>query len=275
MDTISCTNNYFSCSCWCCNNNKDTSDDSITQFAENVHSKAADERLIDCSSYDLYDGESNSKKYIEIGYSTHLNLAPVLRIVHSPLNAIVMVKEDWEMLLKHQTYLEMKFFRSQELENWIDWSNVKEEDIEHDKSSESLNANFTIHYNRKFVRDTTTTEKILESVTIQRDKLHYCTMSKYVVEELFNLKDIINYRLDLLESYALSCFYQDVIEQVINYRHFRKMEFGNEDEGDDDNIYRDIEDVLNYKFNVNSHNTVCMMELLYYRPTYFMYHICQ
>ncbi|KAF5275342.1 hypothetical protein FQR65_LT04170 [Abscondita terminalis] len=253
-------------------NNTVTSSTCIEDEVVEVYKQAARESLIDSVRYNLYNNGTDHPKYVEIGYSTYLYLEPIIRISCNVINCnlgcnVVLTVEDWFEFLKLQSYLVTQFSRSQEVERSINWSDVKEEDISYVDDYEFLTNNLNIIYNWEFIEGS---DRILKNVDIrQYDQL--CNMERNDIEELFSFKFIINYRLELLQSYNFVTYFQNFIGKVIEYRRFRKREF---EEENDENVYQDIEDVLNSKYNTNSHNTVCIMEILHYYPSYIVNKIC-
>ncbi|KAF5293344.1 hypothetical protein FQA39_LY02829 [Lamprigera yunnana] len=100
------------------------------------YGNAADETLINSTRYDLH----NDGKYIEIGYSTHLDLKPVIRIRDSAAgcadsrcnarfskNNVLLDTYEWEKFTELESHMMNQFFyHSYEIQRVLDQSSKDE-----------------------------------------------------------------------------------------------------------------------------------------------------
>ncbi|KAF5270745.1 hypothetical protein FQA39_LY01483 [Lamprigera yunnana] len=116
----------------------------------------------------------------------------------------------------------------------------------------------------------------MKTITLQRD-YRTCTFNRYDAEAIFQLKPIINYRLKLMQSSWLKGFYDNIVEFVIIQKskreEIRRMAGINIDDFsvyDDGGAYEIFEQTLNSKYNLNSYNVLCVMEMHRHRPGYIL-----
>ncbi|KAF5275601.1 hypothetical protein FQA39_LY06713 [Lamprigera yunnana] len=118
-------------------------------------------------------------------------------------------------------------------------------------------------------------EDFLKTITLYRD-YQTCTFNRYEMENIFCLKPIIEYRLEVIQSPKLKELYDNLVECVIVQKckrgEIRKMAAAAAFVGDVDgenidvvpdenvresmDVYEIFEQTLNYKCNINSHNVL-------------------
>ncbi|KAF5298835.1 hypothetical protein FQR65_LT19576 [Abscondita terminalis] len=248
---------------------------------------ASNEILINPTCYKLdYNDEG---KYIEIGYSTYLELTPVVRIwnsfeyngVSSPngthkvhcndqeKNNVLLTIDKWKMLMGLQDHLMNEFFYNSVNDEYQELIDVNDGPVE--CISSDISKDVQIVYNTENNPNLLgwgECSNFVKTIKLTRNYKN-CILSKWDVDCMFGLKDIINYRLDLMQSYKLEEFYNRLINcMVIEQRKKKETE-----EDDDDGgwgVYDVYEKLLNTEYNINSHNVLCLMEILYYRPGFIM-----
>lgn len=219
-----------------------------------LRNNAATENLIDGVRYGFGDGQFH-QKYIEVGYSTYLNLAPVLRLVgvicHAcPLELseiIILDVKEWRAFLNLQERFRLMMCSLENARERLDGG------VAENGSLDFLTPNLSIQLNFKRIEYF---EPVCVGVTLY-DEARSCTLDMYEVCELCDLSNTISYRLKLLESYKLIDRYNIIILEII-----RKCQNG-ETVGVD--LYEDFDNELNSE--PNCHNTLCLMELLVRRPS--------
>ncbi|KAF5274675.1 hypothetical protein FQR65_LT16912 [Abscondita terminalis] len=226
---------------------------------------ASNEKLINSSCYKLdYDDEG---KYFEIGYSTYLELTPVIRIWNSleykgvssangphnvhcndqEKNNVLLTIDEWKVLMGLQDHLMNEFFYNSVNDEYQELVDIN------DGLVESISSN--ISKDVQIVYNTENNPNLSDS--------------KWDVDCMFGLKDIINYRLELMQSYKLDTFYNYLINCVVIEQR-KKKETEEDDDDDGWGVYDIYEKLLNTEYNINSHNVLCLMEILYYRPGFIM-----
>ncbi|KAF5301226.1 hypothetical protein FQA39_LY10812 [Lamprigera yunnana] len=184
------------------------------------YNNASNEVLVDVTRYAL-DGDAD--KYIEMGYSTYLNLEPVIRIrdgcgdfgsggcqgllnKYSVLLTIENGKRLWVLNriwqtnsstipLKYNTYLSSRLrmmFRF-------------EISVEPGLSSPMTRTISAAERNRDY---------FLKTITLYCD-YQTCTFNRYEMENIFRLKPIIEYRLEVMQERKLKEFYNNFVECIM------------------------------------------------------------
>ncbi|KAF5289941.1 hypothetical protein FQA39_LY14950 [Lamprigera yunnana] len=196
------------------------------------YNNASKEVLVDVTRYAL-DGDAD--KYIEMGYSTYLNLEPVIRIqdgcgdlgsngcqaLHNR-NSVLLTIEEWKTLMGLESYLANQFFHDSI-------------EIQHTPSS----------------------------------RLRIIFPFEISIEP-----PIIEYRLEVIQSRKLKEFYNNLVECVIVQKfkrgEIRRMAAAavrdvnvvlDENVCESMDVYKIFEQTLNYRCNKNSHNMLCIMEV--------------
>ncbi|KAF5287006.1 hypothetical protein FQA39_LY16120 [Lamprigera yunnana] len=189
------------------------------------YGNAADETLINSTRYGL----ENEGKYIKIGYSTHLDLQPVIRIrdgatgcADSRCNARFWKNNVWLDTYKWENFTELEphmmnqyFYDSSEIQHVLDQSSKDELSIRNMYKTDDIADDVTISYHWEYseglslpiesmiaaaVSDPMRNgDNFIKSITFQCD-YRTCTFYRYDVEAIFHLKPIINYHLEIMRS---------------------------------------------------------------------------
>ncbi|KAF5281843.1 hypothetical protein FQA39_LY05057 [Lamprigera yunnana] len=191
------------------------------------YNNASNEVLVDVTQYPL-DGDAD--KYIEMEYSTYLNLEPVIRNrdgcgdfgnggCQAPLNknSVLLTIEEWKTLISLKSYLANQFFH--------------------------------------------------DSIEIQHILEHTEGLSSPMTRTI----------LELMQSLKLKEFYNNLVRCVIVQKskrgEIRRMAaaaaVGDVNVILDENVCdvcEIVEQTLNYRCNINSHNVLCIMEAYRHRP---------
>ncbi|KAF5288041.1 hypothetical protein FQA39_LY15537 [Lamprigera yunnana] len=151
-----------------------------------AYGNALEETLINSTRYDL----DNEEKYIEMGYSTHLDLHP---------KVLDQSSED-ELSIQNTTKTEDITENVKILYHW-----------EYSEGLSSLMMTMIAIAASDPMRNG---DNFIKTITLQRD-YRTCTFNRYDAEAIFQLKSIINYRLELMRSSGLKEFYGNIVECVI------------------------------------------------------------
>ncbi|KAF5272529.1 hypothetical protein FQA39_LY07853 [Lamprigera yunnana] len=190
------------------------------------YGNAAEETLINSTRYDL----DMKSKYIEIGYSTHLDLHPDELSIRN-------------MCKTHDITDNVKISY-------------------HWEYSEGLSLPMASMIAAAVSDPMSNVDNFMKTITLQRD---YCTcmFNRYDVEAVFHLKPIITYRLEIMRSSGFKEFYDNIVECVIMQKskreEIRRMAGVNIDDFqvyDDGGVYDIFEQLLNSKYNINSYNVL-------------------
>ncbi|KAF5308318.1 hypothetical protein FQR65_LT18239 [Abscondita terminalis] len=261
---------------------------------------ASNEKLVNSSCYKLdYDDEG---KYIEVGYSTYLQLTPVIRIWNSsdyngvcaasgPYNThyndreknnVLLTIDEWNTLMNLQSHLMNVFFRTPADAGYRqEFVDVNDGPFECISKTSDISRDLKIIYTTEYRPDLGWSEcnnnGFVNTICLTRDYKN-CILNKWDVDCMFGLKDIINYRLELMQSYKLDVVFNGVIKRmVIELDKVKKKKTLEQtiNDGDDWGVYEMFEKLINSKYNINSHNVLCLMEVLYRRPGFIMSHVVE
>lgn len=86
--------------------------------------------------------------------------------------------------------------------------------------------------------------------------MYRCRLYRSDFIELFKLKNIINYRLELLRSFGLPAF----------YKNFLKLVSELSEQGTEEGITSDAYLILNSELNINCNNILCVLEIISLYP---------
>ncbi|KAF5270241.1 hypothetical protein FQA39_LY08455 [Lamprigera yunnana] len=212
------------------------------------YGNAAEETLINSTRYDL----DNEDKYIDIRYSTHLN--------------------------QQQCVLDQSFKNELSIQNMCKTDDITD-DVKisyHWEYSEGLSLPIASMI-AVAVSDTMRNgDNFMKTITLQHD-YRTCSFSKCDVVTIIHLKPIINYLLEIMRSSGFKEFYDNIVERVIMHKSKRdkigSMAGINVDDFqvyDDGVVYKIFEQLLNSKYNINSYNVLCVMEMYRHRPGYIL-----
>ncbi|KAF5304492.1 hypothetical protein FQA39_LY09688 [Lamprigera yunnana] len=146
------------------------------------------ETLINSTHYDL----DNNGKYIKMKYTTQLDLQPKSLDQSSKLSIQNMSKTD-------DITEDVKI-----LYHW--------------EYSEGLSLPMMSTISAAVSDSIRNGDNFMKTIILQRD-YRTCTFNRYDVEAIFQLKSIINYRLELMRSSALKKFYDNIVEFVIMQKY--------------------------------------------------------
>ncbi|KAF5269120.1 hypothetical protein FQA39_LY08790 [Lamprigera yunnana] len=181
------------------------------------YNKALNEVLVDVTRY-AFDVDTD--KYIEMGYSTYLNLEPAL----FNENSVLLTIEEWKTVMGRKLYLANQFFHDS-----IEIQHILEQSFKDDLSVPrigDISTDVKIYYNWEHTKGlslpmTTTMstavrnrEDFLKTISLYCD-YHTCTFNRYEMENIFCLQPIIEYRLEVIQSRKLKEFQNNLVECVI------------------------------------------------------------
>ncbi|KAF5303244.1 hypothetical protein FQR65_LT18999 [Abscondita terminalis] len=216
---------------------------------------ASNEKLINPTCYKLdYDDEG---KYIEIGYSTYLELTPVIRIWNSleyngvsstngtndphnvhcndqEKNNVLLTIDEWKVLMGLQDHLMNEFFYNSVNDEYQELVDINDGLVE--SISSDISKDVQIVYNTE--NNPNLSDRLywgecsnfVKTIKLTRNYKN-CILSKWDVDCMFGLKDIINYRLELMQSYKLDTFYNYLINCVVIEQRKKKETEEDDDDG--------------------------------------------
>ncbi|KAF5286635.1 hypothetical protein FQA39_LY16209 [Lamprigera yunnana] len=264
---------------------------------------ASEETLINSSKrYDL----DNEGKYIEMGYSTHLELQPVIRIRDGAIecadarcnarfnkkNVLLNIYEREKFMALKSHILNHVFYDSAKIQKVLDQSSGDELSIQNMGKTENITEDVKILYHWEYSEGLSSPmmptiamtasdpmrngDNFMKTITLQRD-YRTCTFNRYNAEAIFQLKPIINYRLELMRSWGLKGFYDNIVKYVIIQKskreEIRRMAGININDFQvygDGGAYEIFKQTLNSKYNINSYNVLCGMDMYRHRPVYIL-----
>lgn len=189
--------------------------------------------LINNTTY-LLSEERDHNKFVEVGYNIDANLQPVLKIgclgCSDFAECGVTCKADDVNCVKTIQFSE---------DEWVN-KLINREQVFLQKDAK-----------RELLKEED--RKIIDLVS---GTLYHCGLYRSEFSELFRLKDVINYRLELLNSYDLPAFYERFIKLVAELT----------EEETDERIINDAYTLLNYELNINYHNILCVLEIITVYP---------
>ncbi|KAF5292737.1 hypothetical protein FQA39_LY13896 [Lamprigera yunnana] len=201
------------------------------------YNNASNEVLVVATRY-AFDGDAD--KYIEMGYSTYLNLKPVIQIrdgcgnfssvgcqAFLNKNSVLLTIEEWKTLMGLESYLANQFFyNSIEMQYILEQSFKDDLSVRNISRSGDISTDVKIYYNWEHTKRLTSPmtrtmstaarnrEDFLKTVNLYRD-YQTCTFNRYDMENIFCLKPIIEYRSEVMQSRKLKEFYNNLVECVI------------------------------------------------------------
>ncbi|KAF5277232.1 hypothetical protein FQA39_LY18519 [Lamprigera yunnana] len=238
------------------------------------YNNVSNEVLVDVTRYAL-DGDA--EKYIEMGYSTYLNLEPVIRIrdgcgdFGSGGCQALLNKNSDDLSVRN---ISRTSDISTDVKIYYNW--------EHTEGLSSSMARTMTAAGRN-------RENFVKTITVYCD-YQTCTFNRYEMENIFCSKPIIEYRLEVMQLRKLKEFYDNLVKCVIVQKskrgEIRRMAAAavvgdvdgenfvvvpDENVRESMDVYEIFEQTLNYKCNINSHNVLCIMETYRHRPGYIFH----
>ncbi|KAF5279687.1 hypothetical protein FQA39_LY18245 [Lamprigera yunnana] len=163
------------------------------------YNNASIEVLVDVTCYAL---NGDADKYIEMGYSTYLNLEPVIGIEMVVLILVAADVEEWKTLMGLEPYFTNQFFHdSVEIQHILEQSFKDNLYVQNISRTGDISDDVKIYYNWEYTerlsssmtRTMTTTarnrEDFLKTITLYRD-YQTCTFNQYCMENIFCLKPV-------------------------------------------------------------------------------------
>ncbi|KAF5288354.1 hypothetical protein FQA39_LY15444 [Lamprigera yunnana] len=199
-------------------------------------------------------------------------------------NNVLLDTYEWEKFTKLEPHMTNQFFYdSSKIQRVLDKFSKDELSIRYICKTDDITYDVTISYHWEYSEGLSSTmvsmiaaavsdpmrnrDNFIKTITLQRD-YRTCTFNRYDVEAIFHLKPIINYPLEIMRSSGFKEFFDNIVECVIMQKskreEIRRMHCANVDDFqvyDDGVVYEIFEQLLNSKYNMNSYNVLCVMEM--------------
>lgn len=221
--------------------------------------------LVDAVRYYLGAGE----KYIEVGLSQNLDFIFAIKIVNVngaeddlEEQAVILVPSQWKVFEEVINVLWNQRARIYGSNNklytdQLDFSRFASEETEWKKECDDDDY-IGFEHTRKLVERY---DGDYNAIVIKQYDIEF-NLSREILREIVNLCEVINYRMDLMQSMKFSDFHRQAIAKVVKYL----CDVKTEEKASVLNIFPIFNKVCNFETCEKSRNVLCMIEMVRIYP---------